>query len=92
MISPGHLDHCSTAAICSRAGAAMPLRPVLSAQGHRPNPAGWASAPAKVQRYAMGEQEIRAVVVGPDGALWLLEDQRRGGAGTGLLEVAHPNG
>ena len=34
----------------------------------------------EVERYAMGER-IRAVVEGPDGALWVLEDQRRGGAG-----------
>ncbi len=26
-------------------------------------------------------QRIRAVAEGPDGALWVLEDQRRGGSG-----------
>jgi len=35
---------------------------------------------AEAQRFAMGER-IRAVVQGPDGALWLLEDGRRGGRG-----------
>ncbi|HWM28209.1 MAG TPA: PQQ-dependent sugar dehydrogenase, partial [Woeseiaceae bacterium] len=34
----------------------------------------------EVERYAMG-QRIRAVVEAADGALWVLEDQRRGGSG-----------
>ena len=34
----------------------------------------------EVERYAMG-QRIRTVVEAPDGALWVLEDQRRGGSG-----------
>lgn len=34
----------------------------------------------EVERYKMG-QRIRAVAEGPDGALWVLEDQRRGGSG-----------
>jgi aldose sugar dehydrogenase len=34
----------------------------------------------EAERYDMGAR-IRAVVEGPDGALWVLEDQRRGGAG-----------
>ncbi|MGH9173273.1 MAG: PQQ-dependent sugar dehydrogenase [Vicinamibacterales bacterium] len=34
----------------------------------------------EAERYDMGAR-IRAVVEGPDGALWVLEDQRRGGEG-----------
>ncbi len=39
----------------------------------------------EVQRFAMG-QRIRAVAEGPDGALWVLEDQR-GGSGGRLLRL-----
>jgi glucose/arabinose dehydrogenase len=34
----------------------------------------------EVERYPMGAR-IRSVMEAPDGALWVLEDQRRGGAG-----------
>ena len=39
----------------------------------------------EVERYAMGAR-IRAVVEGPDGALWVLEDER-GGSGGRLLKL-----
>ena len=34
----------------------------------------------QIERYAMGAR-IRTVVEGPDGALWVLEDERRGSGG-----------
>ena len=43
----------------------------------------------EVERYAMGAR-IRAVVEGPDGAIWVLEDER--GESTGRLLKLTPNG
>jgi len=42
----------------------------------------------EAERFAMG-QRIRAVEQGPDGAIWLLEDQRRGSGGR-LLRLTAP--
>jgi glucose/arabinose dehydrogenase len=43
----------------------------------------------EAERFAMGER-IREVEQGPDGAIWLLEDQR-GDAGGRLLRLTAPN-
>jgi glucose/arabinose dehydrogenase len=37
-------------------------------------------AAREVERYDMGDR-IRGVFEGPDGAIWVLEDETRGGAG-----------
>ena len=42
----------------------------------------------EVERYEMGAR-IRAITEGPDGALWVLEDERRGSEGR-LLKLT-PN-
>ena len=45
-------------------------------------------AAREAERFAMG-QRIRAVEQGPDGAIWVLEDQRRGSGGR-LLKLTAP--